>query len=194
MTVRKQLAIGCVVLAIVAGIAYGATKYLRKELFPVELGTKAPDFKALTLDSIPREKRLADYRDQVLMINVWATWCLPCRVEMPSIEALNKAYASKGLKIVAVSIDDPGTDATIRAFVKQYGLTFEVLHDAQGRISDQYDITGYPETFIVGKDGIIRKKLMSATDWNSPDARALVERLLSEESESPPRGMLPGRN
>ena len=194
MTVRKQLAIGCVVLAIVAGIAYGATQYLRKELFPVELGTKAPDFKALTLDSIPREKRLADYRGQVLMINVWATWCLPCRVEMPSIEALNKAYASKGLKIVAVSIDDPGTDATIRAFVKQYGLTFEVLHDAQGKISDQYDITGYPETFIVGKDGIIRKKLMSATDWNSPDARALVERLLSEESESSSRGMLPGRN
>ncbi|HEY8852198.1 MAG TPA: TlpA disulfide reductase family protein [Gemmatimonadaceae bacterium] len=194
MTVRKQLAIGCAVLAIVAAIAYGATRYLRKELFPVELGTKAPDFKALTLDSIPREKRLADYRGQVLMINVWATWCLPCRVEMPSIEALNKAYAPKGLKIVAVSIDDPGTDSTIRAFVKQYGLTSEVLHDAQGRISDSYDITGYPETFIVGRDGIIRKKLMSASDWNSPEARALVDRLLSEESESSSRGTLPGRN
>ncbi len=194
MTVRKQLAIGCVVLAIVAGIAYGATRYLRKELFPVELGTKAPDFKAFTLDSIPREKRLADYRGKVLMINVWATWCLPCRVEMPSIEALNKAYASKGLKIVAISIDDPGTDATIRAFVKQYGLTFEVLHDAQGKISDEYDITGYPETFIVGKDGVIRKKLMSATDWNSPDARALMDRLLAEESEPSARGTLPGRN
>jgi peroxiredoxin len=184
MTIRKQLAIGCIVLAIVAGIAYGATQYLRKELFPVQLGSKAPDFKALTLDSIPREKRLADYRGKVLMINVWATWCLPCRVEMPSIEALNKDYASKGLKIVAVSIDDPGTDATIRAFVKQYGLTFEVLHDAQARISEAYDITGYPETFIVGKDGVIRKKLMSATDWNSPEARALVDRLLAERIDS----------
>jgi peroxiredoxin len=184
MTVRKQLAIASVVLAIVAAIAYGATRYLRKELFPVELGTKAPDFKAFTLDSIPREKRLADYRGKVLMINVWATWCLPCRVEMPSIEALNKTYASKGLKIVAVSIDDPGTDATIRAFVKQYGLTFEILHDPQNGISDLYDITGYPETFIVGKDGVIRKKLMSATDWNSPEARALVDRLLTEQTES----------
>jgi cytochrome c biogenesis protein CcmG, thiol:disulfide interchange protein DsbE len=194
MTVRKQLAIGCVVLALVAAIAYGATQYLRKELFPVEIGSKAPDFKAFTLDSIPREKRLADYRGKVLMINVWATWCLPCRVEMPSIEALNKAYGPKGLKILAVSIDDPGTDSTIRAFVKQYRLSFEVLHDPQGAISDAYDVTGYPETFIVGKDGIIRKKLMSATDWNSPDARALVDRLLSEESESSSRGMLPGRN
>ena len=184
MTGRQQLAIGLVVLGVVSAVAYGATKYLRKELFPVELGSKAPDFKAFTLDSIPREKRLADYRGKVLMINVWATWCLPCRVEMPSIEALNKTYASKGLKIVAVSIDDPGTDATIRAFVKQYGLTFEVLHDPQGRISDAYDITGYPETFIVGRDGVIRKKLMSATDWNSPEARALVDRLLVEQTDS----------
>jgi cytochrome c biogenesis protein CcmG, thiol:disulfide interchange protein DsbE len=184
MTVRKQLAIACVVLAIVAAITYGATQYLRKELFPVEIGTKAPDFKAFTLDSIPREKRLSDYRGKVLMINVWATWCLPCRVEMPSIEALNKAYASKGLKIVAVSIDDPGMDPAIRAFVKQYGLTFEVLHDPKNTIADLYDVTGYPETFILGKDGIIRKKLMSATDWNSPEARALVDRLLVEQTDS----------
>ena len=194
MTGRKQLAVACAVLAIAVAIAYGATRYLRKELFPIELGSKAPDFKAFTLDSVPRERKLSDYRGQVLMINVWATWCLPCRVEMPSIEALNKSYAPKGLKIVAVSIDDPGTDAAIRAFVKQYGLTFEVLHDPQGTISDLYDITGYPETFIVGKDGVIRKKLMSATDWNSPDARALVDRLLSEQSESSSRGTLPGRN
>lgn len=194
MTGRKQLAVACVVLAIAAAIAYGATRYLRKELFPVQLGSKAPDFKAFTLDSVPREKQLSDYRGQVLMINVWATWCLPCRVEMPSIEALNKSYAQKGLKIVAVSIDDPGTDAAIRAFVKQYGLTFEVLHDPEGKISDLYDITGYPETLIVGKDGVIRKKLMSATDWNSAEARALVDRLLSEQSESSSRGTLPGRN
>jgi peroxiredoxin len=184
MTGRQQLAIGLVVLGVVSAVAYGATRYLRKELFPVELGSKAPDFKAFTLDSVPREKRLADYRGKVLMINVWATWCLPCRVEMPSIEALNKTYASKGLKILAVSIDDPGTDATIRAFVKQYGLTFEVLHDPKGKISDLYDITGYPETFIIGKDGVIRKKLMSATDWNSPEARALVDRLLAEQADS----------
>jgi cytochrome c biogenesis protein CcmG/thiol:disulfide interchange protein DsbE len=183
MTGRKQLAIGALVLGVVCAVAYGATRYLRHELFPVELGTKAPNFKALTLDSIPKEKSLADYRGQVVMINVWATWCLPCRVEMPSIEALHKAYGPKGLKIVAVSIDDPGTEAGIRAFAKEYGLTFEILHDPKGEITDLYDITGYPETIIVGKDGVIRKKLMSATDWNSPEARALVDRLLTEHTE-----------
>ena len=83
MTGRQQLAIGLFVIGITGVIAYGATRYLRKELFPVALGSKAPDFTAVTLDSVPREKRLADYRGQVVMINVWATWCLPCRVEMP---------------------------------------------------------------------------------------------------------------
>ena len=183
MTGRQQLAIGAFVVGITAAIAYGATHYLRKELFPVQLGSRAPDFTAYTLDSIPKQKKLSDYRGQVLMINVWATWCLPCRVEMPSIEALHKAYAPKGLKIVAVSIDDPGTEPAIRAFAKQYGLTFEILHDPKGKITDDYDITGYPETFIIGKDGVIRKKLMSATDWNSPEARALVDRLLTERTE-----------
>ena len=179
MTIRKQLAVGALVIAIATAVAYGATHYLRHELFPVELGSKAPDFTAFTIDSTPKIKTLADYRGRVLMINVWATWCLPCRVEMPSIEALHKAYGPKGLKIVAVSIDDPGTEPAIRAFAKQYGLTFEILHDPKGAITQAYDISGYPETFIVGRDGIIRKKLMSATDWNSPDARALVDRLLT---------------
>jgi peroxiredoxin len=68
--------------------------------------------------------------------------------------------------------------------VKQYGLSFEVLHDPRGSISELYDISGYPETFIVGKDGVIRKKLMSATDWNSPEARALMDRLLAEQIDS----------
>jgi peroxiredoxin len=183
MTGRKQFAIGALVLGVTCAIAYSATRYLRHELFPVELGSKAPNFRALTLDSVPKEKHLADYRGDVVMINVWATWCLPCRVEMPSIEQLHKAYGPKGLKIVAVSIDDPGTDAGIRSFAKQYGLTFEILHDPTGKIVDQYDISGYPETFIIGKDGVIRKKLMSATDWNSPDARALMDRLLAERTQ-----------
>jgi len=180
MTGRRQLGVGLVVAAIVAVIAFGATRFLRRELFPVELGSEAPDFTAVTVDSAPRLKSLSDYRGQVVMVNVWATWCLPCRVEMPSIEALHQAYAAKGFKVLAVSVDDPGHAETIRAFVRQYKLTFEILHDPEKKIVEEYDILGYPETFIIGRDGVIRKKLLSATDWNSADHRALVERLLAE--------------
>lgn len=180
MTGRRQLVIGVVVLAIASVIAFGATKYLRHQLFPVALGSQAPNFTAVTIDSAPVLKSLSDYRGQVVMVNVWATWCLPCRVEMPSIEALHRDFAPKGFKVLAVSVDDPGHAETIRAFVKQYGLTFEILHDPDKKIVDDYDILGYPETFIIGRDGVIRKKLLSATDWNSPDHRALVERLVAE--------------
>lgn len=183
MTGRRQLAIGLAVAAIVAVIAFGATKYLRREFFPVKLGSEAPDFTAVTVDSAPRLKSLSDYRGQVVMVNVWATWCLPCRVEMPSIEALHQAYAQKGFKVLAVSVDDPGHAETIRAFARQYKLTFEILHDPEKKIVEEYDIQGYPETLIIGRDGVIRKKLLSATDWNSPDHRALVERLLAEPAE-----------
>ncbi|HEU4749090.1 MAG TPA: TlpA disulfide reductase family protein [Gemmatimonadaceae bacterium] len=179
MTRRKQVLV-VVVVGITAAIAWSGATYLRRAMVPVALGSEAPNFTAVTVDSAPRLKSLADYRGQVVMVNVWATWCLPCRVEMPSIEALHRDYAPKGFKVLAVSVDDPGHAETIRAFVEQYGLTFDILHDPDKKIVEQYDILGYPETFIIGRDGLIRKKLLSATDWNSPEHRALVERLLAE--------------
>jgi peroxiredoxin len=102
---------------------------------------------------------------------------------MPSIEQLHREYGPRGLKIIAVSVDDPGTEEQIRDFVKRYGLTFEILHDPQGQAGDVsriYQSDKYPETVIIGRDGIIRKKIIGATDWNSPVNRALVERLLEE--------------
>ena len=181
---RQRQVIGVVaVLTLIALILFTIDRAFHREMFPIAIGSSAPDFHAVTLDSARAQKSLADYRGQVVMINVWATWCLPCRVEMPSIEALHKAYGPKGLKIVAVSIDDPGTETQIRDFVKSFGLTFQILHDPKNVISENYQVDGYPETFIIGKDGVIRKKLMSATDWNSPENRALIERLLSEKAE-----------
>lgn len=171
---------------ITAGVVAGQ-RMLGNELSPLGVGNEAPDFRAVTLDPAPQEKSLAQYRGQVVMINIWATWCLPCRVEMPSIEQLHRAYAPRGLKVIAVSVDDPGTAKQIRDFVKQYGLTFEVLHDPRGQggdVSRLYQTTGYPETVIIGRDGLIRKKLIGASDWNSPANRGLVERLLEEKPEA----------
>ncbi len=186
MTGRKQLTIVFLLVGLLVALVAAGKVLLRDELSPVGIGADAPDFRVMTLDSIPTEKTLADYRGKVLMINIWATWCVPCRVEMPSIERLQQAYADKGLRVVAVSVDDPGTDAEIRSFVKQYGLTFEVLRDPKGQLGDvsrDYQTSGYPETVIVGRDGIIRKKLLGAHDWASAENRALIERLLAEKTE-----------
>lgn len=181
MTIRQQwIAVTAVLLLVGTGMMAGAT-LLKDELFLVSVGSRAPDFHAATLDSAPRVKTLADYRGEVVLINVWATWCGPCRVEMPSIQKLHETYAPRGLKVVAVSVDNPGFARVIRAFAGEYKLSFEILHDAPGVIRRDYQTTGVPETFIIGRDGVIRKKVIGATNWNSEANRALIERLLAEQ-------------
>ncbi len=185
MTSRRTIAIVGVIAAAGVALFAGLKSGLTMEFKPIGVGVDAPDFKVATLDSVPRTKTLDDYKGRVLLVNIWATWCAPCRVEMPSIESLHQDYGPKGLKIIAISVDDPGTDDQIRSFVQQYGLTFEVLHDTggqEGKVSRDYQTSGYPETMIIGRDGIIRKKLLGAHNWNSPENRALIERLLAEKT------------
>jgi peroxiredoxin len=185
MTQRQQwgIVLGVVILL---GLVLGAgVHFLGDELFPVSVGSKAPPIHGVTIDSAKTEKTLADYKGKVVLLNVWATWCEPCRVEMPSIEKLHREFGPHGLAVVAISVDDPGAEQRIRDFVKELGLTFEVLHDPggqEGKVSRDYQTTGYPETVIIGRDGIIRKKLLGAQNWNSPENRALIERLLAEKA------------
>jgi peroxiredoxin len=182
VTIRQQWIAVCTVLLLVGtGVLAGAT-LLRDELFLVGVGSRAPNFSAATLDSTPLTKTIADYRGQVVLINVWATWCPPCVVEMPSIQKLHEAYAPKGLRVVGVSIDNPGMTQAIRDFMSKSALDFEVLHDPAGGIQKSYRTTGVPETFVIGKDGVIRKKWIGPADWNSEANRALIERLLAEQA------------
>ncbi len=180
MTIRQQWSIvGLFVLLVASGL-FAATRIFGDELFPVSVGSRAPDFHAMTLDDTPERRTLGDYEGQVVLLNIWATWCGPCRIEMPSIEELHQALGPRGLKIVAVSIDVAGQEKVIRDFASQLGLTFTILHDPTDRIQKQYQATAVPETFIIGRDGVIRKKLIGAVNWNSEANRAVIEQLLSE--------------
>jgi peroxiredoxin len=156
---------------------------MKDELFPVTIGSTAPDFHAKVLGE-SRYKSIADYKGQVVLLNVWATWCAPCQAELPSLERLYRAYGDKGLKLVAVSIDDYVTEDSIRSFAKTFGITFEILHDSTHAIERIYQTTGYPESFVIGREGTIRKKWIGPDDWNSEGNRALVAQLLGLQ---PPR-------
>jgi peroxiredoxin len=178
MSVRRQWMI---VLGIVAALAAGLAAMVRTlddELFPVGIGSGAPDFAAVTLDAPPRTKTLADYRGEVVLLNVWATWCLPCREEMPSLQRLHEALGDDGLRIVAVSVDRAADAEKIRAFAREYGLTFEILHDPSGEIQRSYQTTGVPETFVIGREGDIRRKQIGAVNWFSEGNRTLFAALL----------------
>jgi cytochrome c biogenesis protein CcmG/thiol:disulfide interchange protein DsbE len=180
MTDRAQWAlVGGVVLLLGGGVA-AMSRFVGAELRPVTVGADAPVFRARTLDDSSRLKSFEDYRGQVVLLNIWATWCLPCRVEMPSIEQLHQAYAGDGLRVVAVSVDTDGKEEAIRAFAREYGLSFEILHDPSGQIERQYQSVGLPETYVIGRDGVIRRKVLGATTWSSDRNRALIAQLLAE--------------
>lgn len=186
MTQRQQWGIVAGIVLFLAGVLAAGVHFLGDELFPVTVGSKAPPIEGVTLDGTKRHKQLADYEGKVVLLNVWATWCEPCRVEMPSIEKLHDEFGRRGLAVVAISVDDPGAEQRILDYAKELKLTFEILHDPRQVTTRNYQITGYPETFIIARDGTIRRKLIGAADWSSDANRALVRELLGLPASSVP--------
>ncbi|HUF66609.1 MAG TPA: TlpA disulfide reductase family protein [Gemmatimonadaceae bacterium] len=179
MTARGVLlAVGAALL--LAGVFVGGRALMRADRGSGGVTMMAPGFEAVTLDSVPQQKTLADYRGDVVLLNIWATWCGPCRWEMPSMQALHEEFADRGLRVVAVSIDHQDAGVAITEFTRSLGLTFEILHDTAGTIQSAYRTTAIPETAVIGRNGVIRKRVAGAELWNSPANRALVTRLLDE--------------
>lgn len=180
MTAKQQWIVVAVIVALMGGGLAAGSYFLRDELQPLSIGSKAPQFSALTMDAVQKTKTLDDYKGQVVLLNVWRTDCGPCRTEMPSIEALHHVMTPKGLHIVAVSVDLAGKTQLVRDFVKEFNLSFEILNDTSGTIEQKYQTTGVPESFVIGRDGTIHKKWIGEDNWNSVGNRKLIEQLLAE--------------
>lgn len=185
MTARQQWS---VVVAIVLVLGIGLTiaaRSMKDELYPVEQGSTAPNFSARVLGGTAVKTFNADYKGKVVVLNVWATYCEPCKKEIPSLEKLHKLYGDSGLKIVAVENDKSVSDDSVRKFITTYGATFEVLRETSGAIDNQYQTTGIPETFIIGPEGTIRRKWIGEDDWMSQGNRALIAQLLGLKTPPP---------
>ena len=180
MSQKVQWVIVGVLAALVGLGLYRAKDQLAAELFPIKIGNAAPDFRAnpMAAGSVP--KTIADYEGEVVLLNIWATWCGPCRIEMPSMQRLEEQLGPKGLKIVAVSVDVAGMENAINTFTEEMKLSFEILHNPAGDIQRIYQTTGVPETFIIGRDGRLRRRVIGADTWDSPANVAYLERLLAE--------------
>ncbi len=143
---------------------------------PLVVGKVAPDF--LLPDLNDKQLRLSDYRGKVVFLNFWATWCKPCREEMPSMEVLFKNFEKDGLVILAVSIDRVTTKKEIPPFVKGLNLTFPVLIDSWGQTDKRYKLMGVPETYIIDQQGILREKIIGPRDWTRLDNLKMLTQLL----------------
>ena len=175
---KKQWIIVAVVLVVLTtGAILGVQ--LAPDIFPVEVGSTAPAFRAIDLATGDSVAPLTRYHGDVILLNLWATWCEPCRIEMPSMQRLHLALGPKGLKVVAVSIDDAGPEV-VKAFQHEFGLTFDILHDRSRAFERIYQTTGYPESFVLNRDGQIVKKVIGPSAWDSPANQALFVRLLAQ--------------
>jgi thiol-disulfide isomerase/thioredoxin len=121
---------------------------------------------------------LAGHRDKLVVLNFWATWCQPCTVEMPSLEALWQRYRDRGLIVVGVCVDRGAPKALLEPYVRNLKLTFPILLDPDSKTSDRWRVTALPATFLVRPGGEVAGVAMGAREWNSDEMRALVERLL----------------
>ncbi len=173
------------VLAALFAVAVVAVAWFsRNRIQPVVSGYPAPDFAVTDAEGAPVS--LADYDGRVVLINVWATWCGPCREEMPSMQRLYDRFSRDEFEIAAISVDappgrfdpsgNPGGDPV--AFARELKLTFPILLNPSGDIQRTYRTSGVPESFLIGPDGVIYKKVAGLTRWDSDANVGLVRRLV----------------
>jgi peroxiredoxin len=139
-------------------------------------GQRAPAFTLATLDG--GRGSLADHRDKLVVLNFWATWCHPCALEMPSLQALWRRYQERGLIVLAVSVDRGSPRGLLEPYVRNLKLTFPILLDPDSKTSDGWRVTALPATFLVRPGGEVTGMAVGAREWNSDEMQALVERLL----------------
>ena len=172
------LSLGRIVLLLVAlsvGI-WTESPYLWANDARPEEGHFAPDFTLKTFEG--KTVRLSELRGKkVVLINFWATWCPPCRLEMPTMQQIYSEYKGKGFEILAVNIE-PDAKEEIRDFIKELRLTFPVLLDSNMKVTRQYRLFGLPVSVLIDRQGIIRGKEIGYHDWTDKESRKQVESLL----------------
>ena len=141
-----------------------------------EVGYLAPGF---TLEMMNRGKavNLSDYKGKVVLLNFWASWCFPCRKEMPSMEELYQIFKDKDFEILAVNMDKFSQEKVI-SFVSNYGLTFPILLDKELKTALIYEVRHIPTSYIIDKNGVISDKIIGGIHWTKPEIVNKIETLM----------------
>ncbi len=136
----------------------------------------APDFTLTDMDG--QKVSLSQFRGQVVVLNFWATWCPPCREEMPSMEKLYRDYKDKGLVMLAVNVDENGRQA-VEKFLQQTPYSFPILIDSESAAQNAYGVFRFPESFIIDRNGNVVEKIIGGRDWLSGSTFQLINFLLN---------------
>lgn len=139
----------------------------------VEIGAPAPGYRTVSLDG--DSVSLAAHRGKVVLLNVWATWCHPCRDEIPELQAIHVKYQPRGLELIGVSVDSDGSDDAIRSFMTDFRMTYPVWRDPDERVSAQFLVVGVPATFLIDREGVLRWRKTGPIQPNDASLTAAIE-------------------
>jgi cytochrome c biogenesis protein CcmG/thiol:disulfide interchange protein DsbE len=139
---------------------------------PAGIGTPAPDFTVVDSD---RQVTLSEFRGKVVVLNFWATWCPPCVAEMPSLVQMQRRMKDKGVIVLAVSIDD--SDSAYHHFLQNYGIDLLTVRDAAKKSNALYGTSKYPETYIIDRNGTVRRKFIGPVEWSDPEIVDFLNKL-----------------
>ncbi|CAN5658035.1 hypothetical protein BH23GEM9_BH23GEM9_23650 [soil metagenome] len=147
----------------------------------VAVGELAPAFAAARLDGA--NVSLRELQGEVVLLNVWATWCFPCRREMPAFEDLHRDLGTAGLHVIAVSIDAASAARDVAEFIAEYDLTFDILHDPAQQVTRAFQTIGVPETYLIGADGRLLRHWIGRIDPRADNIRGPVIEALRERQQ-----------
>jgi cytochrome c biogenesis protein CcmG, thiol:disulfide interchange protein DsbE len=139
---------------------------------PPRIGSTAPDF---TVQDSQEKVTLSQYRGQVVVLNFWATWCAPCVEEIPSLVEMQRRMKSKGVTVIAVSVDVD--ENAYKQFVKDHNVNLLTIRDASQKSNQLYGTFKFPETYVVDRNGVMRRKFIGAVDWTAPDITEFLGKL-----------------
>ena len=187
------------ITAIVAAMGLlllGNTAHATQDLFEAMGMAKLPGKPAtdLTLPTLDGPQvSLQSHLGKVVFLNFWATWCIPCREEMPAMEQLHQTFQSQGLTILAVNLKE--SPEQVKAFMDKYHLSFTVLLDHDGSVFRDYAVMGLPTTYLIGREGSLLARGVGGRDWTKAEGKDLIQALLARGSvESSRDKNLEGRN
>jgi len=173
----RSLGLTLGLVAAMAVPAAAATHYFQLlGLQPPKEEVEAPHFTLKDLNG--RKVRLTDYRGKVVFLNFFATWCVPCRAEMPAMDRLYRNFKDKGLVVLAVDVQEPAR--SVRPFVKELKLSFPALLDEDGSVAYMYAVRPVPATYLLSREGRIVWRAFGAREWDNADSRQYFSQLLSD--------------
>ena len=180
-SVRRRLIVLLGGLAILV-FAFGMVWLQSSKYEPLVVGMTAPNFSLPDLQG--KTQRLTDYRGKVVFLNFWATWCKPCKEEMPSMQVLWDNLKNRDFMMLAVSMDRVTTTKDIPSFVETLKLSFPILTDSWGQTDKRYKLMGVPETYIIDQSGVLREKVIGPRDWTRRESIETIVQLLQKQSKS----------